>query len=339
MVEQAVKIGKVKIFLRTTFLTLTAVICAVWIYFWLSGEVRQSVDRKTSAPKSGRFVQVDGNDIFLQEMGPANGTVLVFVHATIAWGGTWQPTMSWFAERGFHCIAVDMPPMGYSSSSATGYGRETQGKLLARLLEILNLRNVVLIGHSFGARATLTAAALARDRLQNLIIASGAIGWTNEASIEQPQNHSLLRSLLSLNPVQNLLGSVVTHPSITRPGLELFVAKGYSVDDQILKIYQEPFFLKNKSSWVGDWMVEFLTSEDVTLANDTTEIFPKLTIKTLLIWGREDITTPVWQGERLAHRLPSAQLVLLDGVGHLPQIEKPYEFRQSILNFLITNFH
>ncbi len=282
----------------------------------------------------GRFIEVDGSDIFLQEIGPPNGPVLVFVHATIAWGGTWLPTMSWFAERGFHCMAVDMPPMGFSSVSSQGYGREAQGKLLAHLIEILGLQKFTLIGHSFGARATLTSAALVRERLQHLVIVSGAVGWTNQTGPEQPETHFFLHSLLSLSFVRNLLGSIVTHPSFTRPGLELFVANGNSVEDKILRVYQQPFFLQKKSSMIGDWMGEFLTSNDIGLSNDTSEIFPKLTMKTLLVWGLQDTTTPVWQGERMAKRIPSARLVLLDRVGHLPQIEKPGEFRERLLEFL-----
>jgi pimeloyl-ACP methyl ester carboxylesterase len=39
-------------------------------------------------------------------------------------------------------------------------------------------------------------------------------------------------------------------------------------------------------------------------------------------------------GHRLANTIPEAELVVLSGVGHVPQFEQPEETRQLVLEFL-----
>ena len=57
-------------------------------------------------------------------------------------------------------------------------------------------------------------------------------------------------------------------------------------------------------------------------------------LPTLLVWGERDTITPLWQGQRLAQWLPSSKLVVLPGIGHLPQAESPPAFQAALLAFL-----
>jgi hypothetical protein len=51
----------------------------------------------------------------------------------------------------------------------------------------------------------------------------------------------------------------------------------------------------------------------------------------VVIWGDRDTITPLEQGQRLAGLVPGAQLLVLDGVGHIPQIEAPQRFNDLLL--------
>ena len=54
----------------------------------------------------------------------------------------------------------------------------------------------------------------------------------------------------------------------------------------------------------------------------------------LVIWGDLDTTTPLAQGRRLAEVIPGAELAVMPGVGHMPQIEDPPAFNQLLVEFL-----
>jgi pimeloyl-ACP methyl ester carboxylesterase len=55
---------------------------------------------------------------------------------------------------------------------------------------------------------------------------------------------------------------------------------------------------------------------------------------TLLMWGREDIVTPLKYGERLARDLPNAKLVTYPRCGHFPMIEASTASTRELISFL-----
>ncbi len=63
-------------------------------------------------------------------------------------------------------------------------------------------------------------------------------------------------------------------------------------------------------------------------------ILHKLTMPSLLIWGKEDRVTPPFVGEEFHKLLPNSELVMLDHCGHAPMMEKPGEFNVILEEFL-----
>ncbi len=61
---------------------------------------------------------------------------------------------------------------------------------------------------------------------------------------------------------------------------------------------------------------------------------PRLTLPTLIVWGREDRITPPSVAEAFAGELPNARLVYLAACGHAPPIEQPGPFSEALRGFL-----
>jgi pimeloyl-ACP methyl ester carboxylesterase len=55
---------------------------------------------------------------------------------------------------------------------------------------------------------------------------------------------------------------------------------------------------------------------------------------TLVIHGQEDGLSPVANGRDLAASIAGAKLVVLDGVGHAPNVEAPIRFHEELSSFL-----
>jgi pimeloyl-ACP methyl ester carboxylesterase len=51
---------------------------------------------------------------------------------------------------------------------------------------------------------------------------------------------------------------------------------------------------------------------------------------TTVIWGRDDRVIPLEYGERLNAGIKGSQLIVIDGAGHTPQIDRPVEFANII---------
>ena len=54
----------------------------------------------------------------------------------------------------------------------------------------------------------------------------------------------------------------------------------------------------------------------------------------LLMWGREDVVTPVTYGERLVRDLPNARLSVYPRCGHFPMLEAKEESTRELIAFL-----
>ena len=57
---------------------------------------------------------------------------------------------------------------------------------------------------------------------------------------------------------------------------------------------------------------------------------------TLVLAGSEDPATPPAQGEAIARRIPRARLCVLEGAGHLANLEEPEAFNRLLLEHLTT---
>ena len=55
---------------------------------------------------------------------------------------------------------------------------------------------------------------------------------------------------------------------------------------------------------------------------------------TLLVWGREDKIIPLSACQRYQRAIKGARARLLDQCGHMPEMEKPEEFVEAVLDFL-----
>ena len=60
---------------------------------------------------------------------------------------------------------------------------------------------------------------------------------------------------------------------------------------------------------------------------------PRISVPTLVLWGREDRIYPVQSAHRLVREIPGARLEILQA-GHVPHEERPREFLAATIDFL-----
>ena len=150
---------------------LALLVFAALVGFRLASQARETASRVDAAPATGQFVTAADVGIYVQEAGPANGVPLVLIHGLAAWSETWRPTIDALAQAGYRVVAIDLPPFGYSFRPASGdYSTEAQAKRIVGVLDALKIQSAVLIGHSFGARATVQAAMRVPQRVRALVL-------------------------------------------------------------------------------------------------------------------------------------------------------------------------
>jgi non-heme chloroperoxidase len=90
----------------------------------------------------------DGTSIFYKDWG--KGRPVLFSHGWPITADAWDTQMLFMVAQGFRCIAHDRRGHGRSDQTATGNDFDTYADDLSALIESLDLRNIVLVGHSVG---------------------------------------------------------------------------------------------------------------------------------------------------------------------------------------------
>jgi non-heme chloroperoxidase len=92
----------------------------------------------------------DGTRIFYKDWGPKTASAIVFHHGWPLSSDEWDSQMLFFLEQGFRVVAHDRRGHGRSDQSAGGYEMDTFASDVAELVEALELRNAIHVGHSMG---------------------------------------------------------------------------------------------------------------------------------------------------------------------------------------------
>jgi len=177
-------------------------------------------------------------------------------------------------------------------------------------LDELGLSRVHLLGHSIGGWTAAELAVMNPRVIERLVLVAPA-GL-------RPERGEILD--VFYHPPDELLRLTVHDPATIPEWPELYGAPPTQAQLEIAARNQE--------------MTARLTWKPYMFNPRLPHFLPRVTVPTLIVWGREDRIVPLVCGEQYARLLPDARLVVLDGCGHLPPLEKPAEFADLVLQFL-----
>jgi len=206
----------------------------------------------------------------------------------------------------FCVYAIDLPGFGQSTPPKTVWNTQDYANCIKQFIQQLNIKNPILIGHSFGGRIAIRLAA-AQEQMTKLIL-------VDSAGIKPKRTSSYYLKIY----LYKFIKKIVTLPllnSIFNSFVERAKRKLGSTDYQ------------NANGIMRDILIT-VVNEDLTI------LLSKITIPTLLIWGEHDQATPVSDGQLMEKLIPNAGLVVLKNAGHFSYLDKLNEFLLIIDNFL-----
>jgi pimeloyl-ACP methyl ester carboxylesterase len=270
----------------------------------------------------------DGVPLSLYAEERGSGPTVVLLHGLGGSTYSWRYVAPRLA-RTHRVISIDFKGFGRSDKAFdTAYSAADQARLIETFLARRGVRDVTLIGHSFGGQvALLTALNLARrdpHRIRQLVLID---------TPALPQPLSPLVALMQQPVLPYALVTAVPAEIMTRIALALSpprepVARPYTEADA--SAYAAPF----RDAAARHAYVQ--TSRQI-VPQDFDRIvlgYRRLQQRTLLVWCTQDQVVPLATGRRLAGILPNASLVQVAGCNHAPTDEAPASLTHALIRFL-----
>jgi pimeloyl-ACP methyl ester carboxylesterase len=295
--------------------------------FRLAASIRETGTRPQLAPRTGHLVPTRSGGVFVQEKGPEDGVPVVLFHGTAAWSELWRRTVDALSSAGFRVIALDLPPFGFSDRPGT-YTREAQAARVESVMRALGAPPAIIVGHSFGAGAATEFAMRHPQRARALVLVDAALGLTaSPADVPLVLQPKWVREVL--------VSLTITNPLATKTLLQSLIARTERALPEYIEILQRPTTLRGSTEDIADWLHYFI-GDDRAAASADRGSYAKLTMPAAILWGDKDTVTPLEQARDLATLMPQAKLVVLPGLGHIPQIEDPDAFNDALLKTVQT---
>jgi non-heme chloroperoxidase len=112
------------------------------------GIINNSPDEGTDT--MDRIVTKDGVEIFYKDWGPKSAQPIVFHHGWPLSADDWDAQMLYFIGKGYRVVAHDRRGHGRSTQVGDGHDMDHYAADAAAVIEHLDLRNAVHVGHSTG---------------------------------------------------------------------------------------------------------------------------------------------------------------------------------------------
>lgn len=252
-------------------------------------------------PEQEYFLYRNSN-VAYQKLG--EGKPLVLLHG---WGSSGRVMMP-LAQRLSSirtCYVLDLPGFGNSSTPDRAWSIDDYTDLVQSFIEDRHLGKTDLLVHSFGGRITLKLCAREKGReLIDKVLITGGAGMKPKRSLKFYLKKYMARLLKAPFLILPEKTSEKTLKKLR--DTKLWKTLGSSDYQKLSGVLRETF-VKSVTEYLEPCL-------------------PQIPHETLLLWGRDDEATPLYQARRMEQGIRNAALVTIDNAGHYAFLDRPKHF-------------
>jgi pimeloyl-ACP methyl ester carboxylesterase len=263
-------------------------------------------------------------EIYYEDHGA--GQPVVLIHGYPLSGRAWDKQVPALLEAGYRVITYDRRGFGKSSQPAVGYEYDTFAADLHALLEYLDLRDAVLVGHSMGTGEVTR------------YLGHYGPGRVAKGVLVSPIPPYLLQAADNPDGVPQALfdGFAAAARADTPAWMKGFLDNFYNTETLLGTLVSDQAF---QASW--NLAVTASATAAVaciaTWATDFREDLPKIDVPVLVIQGDADQVLPLDKtGRRLPALVSDARLVVIEGGPHAIPWTHAAQVNTALLDFLRT---
>jgi sigma-B regulation protein RsbQ len=251
-------------------------------------------------------------------VGREDGPLLMLAHGFGCDQNMWRLVVPALAEE-FRLVLFDHVGAGQSDMSAWDAERyatlDGYADDVLRICRELDLREVILVGHSVSAMIGVLAAAREPERFAKLVLLNPSPHYLDDGDYRGGFSAADIEELLESLDSNYLGWSAAMAPVIMgnpdRPELGRELTNSFCrTDPRIASVFARATFL-----------------------SDNRADLAKVGVPTLVLECASDVIAPREVGAFVHAQIPGSHLVTLDAVGHCPQLSAPQATAQAIISF------
>lgn len=251
---------------------------------------------------------------------------LLFLHGFGESKETWRfltPRLS----KNYHLVLLDLKGFGRSPKvDDYAYSVYDQARYVNNFIKEHNLKEVTVVGRSFGGGVALVLALMQQDKL-----------------IEKSINRLILINSMAYK--QNLPSMLKTlnKPVIGYLGIHLLSNDWMAREAYRFAFYNDDLIPNESVTYSSAYLSQpwgkyvYLETVDQLIPDDIETMqkrYVEIDLPTLILWGREDVSIGVSMAYRLHRDLKRSKLKVFPKVGHIPNEEAPNSVAKEIIKFM-----
>lgn len=292
---------------------------------------------RTDKKPAGDLHRIEGcaGELQVEAWGPKEAPALVLTHGWQMDRSIWSPTITALKDR-YRIVAWDLPGLGESDKRADKtYHPDAFAADLDRVLAFAGAP-AVLVGHSIGGMTSLSWARANRDRVGRDVAGFVIVDSTPVQPLETVFAGGFLKAIRApvLEPLLRLTAAL---PWLAR----LMNLASYLNGTQYL-VHRVTGFGRFATRENLDHVSRLSTKNDPgvgargvlgVLRWDAAEAPERLTAPTRAVVGEHDLITRPDGSRFLAETAPDAEILVMDGCGHMGLLERPDDYARAVGEF------
>ena len=253
--------------------------------------------------------QLENKNIHASDSGQGidvNKDTIVFLHGSGLSHIVWSLAEQFFSSKNYNVLSIDLPGHGNSDGPCLD-SVEKIADWMEKVFDKLKLKNLILVGHSQGCLEILEYSSRYKERLKKLVFVGG--------SNKMPVHPDLIELAQS--------GHSDAVKLMMKWGYE--GSKKFIGGNPVEKIIQSPRDISE------------ILAVDLNACNNYSngsEAAKVIDLPSMLIFGELDKMVNLEAGKKFSNLIKNSTTHVIKGCGHMIMIEKAFEMREKILEFL-----
>ncbi len=253
--------------------------------------------------------QLENKNIHASDSGQGidtNKDTIVFLHGSGLSHIVWSLAEQFFSSKNYNVLSIDLPGHGNSDGPCLD-SVEKIADWMEKVFDKLKLKNLILVGHSQGCLEILEYSSRYKERLKKLVFVGG--------SNKMPVHPDLIELAQS--------GHSDAVKLMMKWGYE--GSKKFIGGNPVEKIIQSPRDISE------------ILAVDLNACNNYSngsEAAKEIDLPSMLIFGELDKMVNLESGKKFSNLIKNSTTHVIKGCGHMIMIEKAFEMREKILEFL-----